>query len=340
MDLDKRVATLRRRRRRPGRPKAAEQGPRASEQPWARLLERGQGWTVARYARRYLFEHQGSDLAAGIAFHALLYIFPMIGAILAILGAILRNDRLLARVSLRIVQLFPSDWQENIGALLVTRNNAGWFGIISLLGLFWLGSSFIASLARAFNRLYGVPSRNIVRQRLVSLGMILLFAVLLSVTVAASVGANLILGISSALLPRIGATLPFPEVLSSVLAFGISLLTAFALFVALYWRLPYVRHGYRDIWRGAALATVLLVATTQIFPFYLRFAPANQYSAAFAFIFLLATWLYLVAHSILIGAALNAFRRDHWLPRPLAREKAVSSCDQPGEDAEWAVSDR
>lgn len=310
------------------RPADAAAAP-AAGRPWAPFVTRAQELAVARFARRYLVEHQGGDLAAGLAFHALLYLFPLIGAVLAVLGVVLQNDRLLATVSLRVVQLFPSDWQENIATLLAARNNAGLFGFISLVGLFWLGSSFIASLSRAFNELYGVPPRNLVRQRLVSLGMILLCAVLLVGTVAASVGANLVLGLSEALLLRAGLALPVPELLSSLLALGFSLLTAFSLFVALYWRLPYVRHGFRDIWRGAALATVLLVGATQIFPVYIRLAPANQYGKLFSFIFLLTTWLYLLAHIILIGAAVNAFRCPHWAPRKIAERTGPPSCDRP-----------
>lgn len=334
------MATIQQREQGPERPAIATGAP-AAGRPWAPLVARAQELAVARFARRYLVDHQGGDLAAGLAFHALLYLFPLIGAVLAVLGVVLQNDRLLTTVSLRVVQLFPSDWQENIETLLAARNNAGLFGFVSLVGLFWLGSSFIASLARAFNELYGVPPRNLVRQRLVSLGMILLFAILLVGTVAASVGANLVLGLSEELLLRVGLALPVPELLSSLLAFGFSLLTAFTLFVALYWRLPYVRHGLRDIWRGAALATVLLVAATQIFPVYIRLAPANQYGKLFSFIFLLTTWLYLLAHIILIGAAVNAFRCPHWAPRPVAKRAGAPSCGRPDgeDDADGAPAD-
>ncbi len=298
---------------------------------WQRLIERAQGLPLACFARRYLIQHQAGDLAAGIAFHALLYLFPMFLAVLSIIGLFLQNEDILRDVSGRIYQLFPYDSEGNIQTLLATKRNFGLFGTLSLIGLLWLGSSFIASLARAFNILYGVPPRNLIRQRFVSIGIILLFAVLLVVTVAASLVGNLIVDLSENFLERLRVPLPPPGPLPSLLALGTGLLTAFVLFLVLYWRLPYVRQRFRDIWRGAALAAVLLVAATQIFPFYVRFAPTNGYGAFFSFIFLLTTWLYLVAHITLIGAAINAFRCPRWVSRPSTRKGGGESCAPPAE---------
>lgn len=303
--------------------------PATARGPVAGLVARARAWTAVRYARRYLIAHQGGDLAAGIAFHALLYLFPLLGAILAILGAVLRNDALLLAIGMRVVRLFPGTWEVPLRALLEARDHAGWVGLASLLGLPWLGSSLLGSLARAFDRLYGVPSRHPVRQRFLSLALILGLAVLLSAAIAASAVAHLLLGYSGVLLQRIGVASPLSTALSGLLALALGLLAAFALFLMLYWRLPHVRQGYRDIWRGAALAAALLVAVTQLFPLYARFAPTGRYGSLLGFSLLLATWLYLLAHITLVGAAVNAYRRRRWLPRPLARRNRMTSCERP-----------
>ena len=59
-------------------------------------------------------------------------------------------------------------------------------------------------------------------------------------------------------------------------------------------------------WSSAS--ATLFAAALQLFPLYLRFRPSSASGGAFGFIFLLTTWLYLLAHLLLFGNALNAYR--------------------------------
>ena len=174
------------------------------------------------------------------------------------------------------------------------------------IGLFWLGSSLIASLARAFNKLYGVPSRALVQQRLLAMGLIITMAALLLVTVAASSVAGFLINASEGFLRL---TPLGDRVTGSLLALGTGLSTSFLLFLLLYWVVPNLRLSFGDVWPGALFAAALFVAATQLFPLYARYAPTNRYGAFLSLVFLLTTWFYLLAHILLLGAAINAFRR-------------------------------
>ena len=78
-----------------------------------RLAVRARRLTLVRFARSYLLDCQGGDMAAGIAFHALLYLFPLAGALLTAVGLIIQDDEWYGRVSMTIVQLFPAEsWWE------------------------------------------------------------------------------------------------------------------------------------------------------------------------------------------------------------------------------------
>ncbi len=72
--------------------------------------------------------------------------------------------------------------------------------------------------------------------------------------------------------------------------------------------MPNCRLGLRQVWPGAAVAALLFLAITQVFPLYLHYLGRfDRYGAVFALALLLLTWFYFLANSILIGAAINAY---------------------------------
>lgn len=272
------------------------------------LLARPCTQTLYRFARGYLLDRQAGDMAAAIAFHALLYLFPLLAAVLTIIGLVVQDTGRRSRATLTVVQVFPPEsWRYLLDALQVARENTGLLGVIGAVGLFWFGTSLLASLSRAFNRIYGVPPQSILHQRLLAIALIALVAALLTVTVVTSALATALVKLLAAL-PGV-----FPlglRVAASALALGTGLATAFVLFLALYWLIPNARQRFGDVWPGATFATVAFVAATQFFPLYVGLTPANRYGAVFGLVFLLTTWFYLLAHIILLGAAINAYRRE------------------------------
>lgn len=292
---------------------------------WRRALGSLRCTTAGRFVQGYITEFEASELAASIAFYALLYLFPLLGAVVATIGLLIQDQYWQARVGLVIVQVFPAaTWRDSLQGLLGVRNNAGLFGILSLVGLFWLGSSLLANLARAFNRLYGVPPRSPLRQRLLAMGLIVVVAALAIVTVIAASAARIIVNSVQTLLNLrpLGWGLT-----ATLLAFGTGLFSAFMLFLALYWAVPNLRQRFGDVWPGALVAAFLLVAATQLFPLYIRYTPANLYGAVFGLVGLLTTWFYLLAHIVLLGAAINAFRRASRRAAAAGQELSTPECE-------------
>lgn len=284
---------------------------------WLATARRWYYWTrntaPGRFIVGYLGTYEANDLAATIAYRALLYTFPLLGAIATVVGLVIHSTSLLISVSAALTEILPSSvWDKQVTALLTAKNNTGLIGLLSLAGLFWLGSSLLASLGRAFNKLYNVPKRHAIVQRLVAFGLILLLAVLLVLSIVASSLVTLFFDRLDPFVAVLGLQLPGWDLKARGLALATALGTAFMLFTMLYWLIPNARQHFRDVWRGALLAAVLLVTATQLFPLYVRFAPGNTYGAFFSLLFLLVTWFYLLAHIILLGVALNAFRLGRW----------------------------
>ncbi|HET7856806.1 MAG TPA: YhjD/YihY/BrkB family envelope integrity protein, partial [Gaiellaceae bacterium] len=77
-----------------------------------------------------------------------------------------------------------------------------------------------------------------------------------------------------------------------------------------YYVLTNERLRFRDVLPGALLATVVLQATFQVLPVFLRYAEVNPVLKTFGSPAILLVWLYVMANVIVFGAELN-----WWLAR-------------------------
>lgn len=271
---------------------------------------------------------RADDHAALIAFTALFSIFPLLGALLTLLGIIVRDPATLDALRAAISQQFPGQVADLLSFLQQTRDLSGLLGLVSLLGLLWSGSALFGTMARAFNAFYGLTDRGFLGQRVMAFVMIFVFLVLLVVSVAASGLAALLLAFSD----RLPFTLPGSGLLKGLIGWGISFLAAWLLFLAIYRVVPNGPLSVRRVWPGALLGAALLLLLIQLFPLYLSFFGGGfaAYKTLGLFL-LLMTWFYFLARILVLGCELNAFWRP--LPRPVvtAVAPAVGPPPEPTE---------
>ncbi|HZU06014.1 MAG TPA: YihY/virulence factor BrkB family protein [Chloroflexota bacterium] len=277
-------------------------------------------WARATAPARLLQRYLADDLpnwAAAIAYHAFFALFPLLLSLLTLTGLVLRDPARLAALTSTIVQLFPAEAAEPLLAVLQgTREHVGLLGLVSLLGLLYSASALFGSLEHVFDRIYRVPERGFLRQKVMATGMLLLFALLLLLSLTTAGVAALVGSLSQ----EVAATVPWLPWLSRVLESGalvsavswaLSVGWTFLLFWLIYWIVPNRPLAPGQVWPGALAATVLFQASTQLFPLYLRHVGQfNRYGAAFGLALLLLTWFYFLAHILLFGATLNAFLED------------------------------
>lgn len=237
------------------------------------------------------FEGQASNYAAGLAFNAFLTMFPIILGLFAILGLFLRDTDFYRSVEHLLVGIFPVNARDSRDidvTLTAASKHAGTLGLVSLVALLWSGTGLFASLEFALNQIYGVSGRHPVRQRIVGLRLIAVFAaaIVLAVVLNALVG----------LLDAWAAPL-------NVLA-GWLVLTYLLFWI--YRFVPNLRLTSRDVLPGAIGAGFLIELVSLAFPVLYRFTHRTSvYTKGFAIFFLLATWLYLLSQLLLMGATLN-----------------------------------
>ena len=248
-------------------------------------------------------ESQAGNYALALAFSCMLAMFPLILGVLSLVGFAIREPATEARAQTLIINLFPGAAQPQLlDALHGVKGSAGWMGMLSIAGLLWSAGSIFSTMEFAFTQIFGTKQRDLVRQKVMGLVMMVLLVVAVGVTVAANAVAAL-----------------FP--LAWVSGFVVGSAVMVGLLVMLYRFVPNRTFEVRDVVPGAMLAGILIEVFSLGFPLYVRLAGGfNTYGAQFGLFFLLAAWFYVVSELILLGAVYNRFR----LGQPTARGLVAS----------------
>lgn len=266
------------------------------------------------------------DLAAAVAFNALVAIIPVFLLLVSIGGLALQTDRLLVTFIHAIFWALPQEQtEEALTAVLAARRNSSWFGAFSLLGFAWVGANFVSCLARSMNRIYGVPNRRFVHQRGRDFLVVVVFAVLFLLASVAATLPSLFVGKQLDVFFNAWA---LASGRIQVLSYAVAVLAALALFLVVYRIVPNAGQKLRDVWPGILTAALLFVLLLQVFPIYLRAAGGlSRYGQFFGFIPLIVGWFYLLAHVLLFGTYVNATFRGHCRKGQGIAGHSVPGCD-------------
>jgi membrane protein len=234
---------------------------------------------------------KGGAYAAGLAFRAFFTMFPLMLGVLSIVGLVIHDPTNEAKVQDMIIGIFPADAHAQlVQALKGVKHNAGLLGVISIVGLIWGGTGLFASMEFALTQIFGSRQRDMLRQRLMGLLMMVIF--IIAVLAAASVN-------------NAAAVLPFMP----ISGFLVGTLVMIALLVAIYRFVPNRTFKFAEIWPGAVVAGILIEILTLVFPVYAKVAHGfNTYGQQFALFFLIATWLFFLSQFLLLGAVFNRVR--------------------------------
>src|SRR5437762_2804902 len=244
------------------------------------------------------FADRGTHLAAMVAYFALLSFVPLVFLSLSLLGFAHRADASDFLVK-ELSRAFPSSSLASILTLVHrVQDNAAALGIIGAVGLIWSSLSLFSVLESAFNIVYGRPNRSFFHGKALAVvfaagSLVGLFAAL----VVGSVGYDVLKHYAPSFIANgyVAYTL-------SVLA---SLLGVFLFLVSVYYLLTNEDLKLKEVLPGAVVATVVLEASFQVLPLYLRFSSDVLTLRALGAPALLLIWLYVMANIIVFGAELN-----------------------------------
>jgi YihY family inner membrane protein len=217
----------------------------------------------------------------------------------------MQRQEVLQTAIFAVVWALPLDEaRQTLEALLGARQNRGWLGLLSLVGFFLVAVGFVNGLTRGMNRVYGVPNRHFIHQRLRSFAIVVLFAVLFVVAAFALTLPSLFIK------QDVGVyfeTWRLASTEGQIVSYLIGVAAAGLLFLVLYRLLPNAGQHLADVWPGALVAAALFGALAQAFPLYIRFNPTtDRLTLAFGAGALVVLWFYVLAHALLFGTYVNA----------------------------------
>ncbi len=308
-----------------------------------RIANRLGGRRVARHVIRWMIEGyrrvNAGDLAAALAFNAMMAIVPTILLMITIASFLLESEELYQKTVLTTRWLLPTGvGGDSVEAIVRARGQGGIFGLASLVGFAWVGSTFFACLGRTMNAIYGVPDPPPVQQRVRGFIVVVIFALLFLLAVITAIVPSVFLGVSRDELPFHLHESVLASAFYQALSYAVAVLTAMLLFGMLFRVVPNADQHVDDIFPGALVTATLFVLLVQVFPLYLRIARnLNGLESTFALLPLLLGWFYLLAHFMLFGAFINAsyqgFRRRR-AERRRQRSEATTALAQTGLSSE------
>lgn len=247
-----------------------------------------------RFVETYM-SSSASNYAAGLAFHAFVSTFPLILAMIALVGLFPQAEDFRKLVESSLAGIFPRGERETIALSFAhAKGAAGALVIVSVLGLLWTGTNLFSSMEFALNEVYLCASRSMLRSRLMGLAMIGTFVVAIALTVGANALAEFLPG-------------------RHIFAFVLGWLVMFGLLVVIYRYVPNRAIDFAEVWPGALLAALSIEVLTIVFPIYASATnSAASYGRQFGFLFVLATWFYFLCMLLLMGAVLNRMRIEHY----------------------------
>ena len=244
------------------------------------------------------FADRGPHLAAMVAYFALLSFVPLAFLALSFVGAAGPYDASSFLVT-ELKRAFPEASVEKIVEVVDNiQDNATTLGIVGVVFLLWSSLSLFSVLESAVNIVYGRPNRPFLRGKALALlllggSLVTLFLGLL----AGSFGYDLLKRFAGGIFTN------------DVVAYGLSVLVSaaaiFVFLVSAYYLLTNEQVSLREVLPGALLGAVVLEASFQALPIYLRVAGEISAVRAFTAPALLLIWLFLMANVIVFGAEVN-----------------------------------
>src|SRR6266516_958542 len=235
------------------------------------------------------FVDRGPHLAAMIAYFALLSFVPLLFLTVSLLGLAGRPDESSYLVT-ELKRAFPgSSVASIVHTVREIQKHATALGIVGGAALLWTSLSLFSVLESAFNIVYGKPNRSFLRGKLLAVGLMLLSLVTLFV--------GLLIGsFGYDLLTRYAGGLAENAFVAYGLSVFVSLAAIFIFIFSTYRFLTNADLTVHEVLPGALVSAVVLEASFQVLPVYLRLADNATAVKAFAAPALLLVWLYVMAN--------------------------------------------
>jgi membrane protein len=246
-----------------------------------------------------------SIISAGVAFYALLAIFPGLIALVGLYGLVFDPHQVGEHIS-ALTAVLPAEAANLIGEQLgevtsMEKTSLGVGSIAAIVLALWSASAGMRTLMTALDVAYSEEENR---------GMLRFYGTSLLLTLGAVLGAIIAIATIVAV-PLALRFLGLGETLQNIVAYARWPLLALIMLVGLAIVYRYGPDRRKPMWRwvtwGAVIATVLWIGGSALFSLYVtQFGDYNKTYGSMGAVVILMTWFLLTAYMFLIGAELNA----------------------------------
>lgn len=263
-----------------------------------------QVWALLRGSVAAWGEDYASSMGAALAFYTVFSVAPVLLIAIAVAGLVFDTQAAQHAVTVELAGLMGSQAATAVEAILHSAQSPSGGLISTTIGVVMLligASAVFGELQDALNRIWRAPVPRapgllrLVRERILSFGMILGVGFLLIVSLVMSAA---LAALGEWWGAAFGDQALLLEVVNFLLSFGV-ITVAFAL---IYKLIPRVSVQWHDVWIGAAVTALLFTVGKSLIGIYLgRSAVTSAFGAAGSLIVLLL-WVYYSAQIFLLGA--------------------------------------
>ena len=273
------------------------------------------------------------SMGAAIAYYTVFSLAPLLVIVIAIAGAVFGRDAVQGQISSQLSGLIGQSGANMVQGLVAASSDTNKGLIASLISIVVLvvgATTVFAELQSALDRIWKVPEAakpsgiwGLLRERLLSFGLVLGVAFLLMVSLVISAGL-------AAFGTWAGGLMPGSVVLLEVLNMVVTLALLTVLFALIYRFMPSTHVSWREVWVGAFVTAVLFVIGKLAIGLYIgKSGMSESFQAAGALVVLLA-WVYYAAQIFLLGAEFTKAYAD--ADRPASPQRVVHQ-ENPTKDA-------
>jgi membrane protein len=283
-------------------------------------------YEVVRDAGASWWNHKAMRLGAALAFYTALSLAPILLIAIAVSGLVFGRAAAQGRIVGEMHGLVGEQGAKAIDAMVANAWSptagivAAVVGVITLI----IGATGVfAELHDALNTVWAIEppaGRGVwafIKERLLSLAMIVTLGFQLLVSLVINAALNAVATYFDQLLPT------NLNIVLQIINFAITYLVILLMFAMIFKFLPDVRLAWRDVWIGAAITAALFMIGKYLIGLYLGTGTVgSSYGAAGSFVVLLL-WLYYSALILFFGAELTQVVADRFgdglAPAPGAR---------------------
>jgi membrane protein len=261
-------------------------------------------FTLLKNAAQEWSEDKASRLAAALSYYTIFSLAPLLVIVIAIAGLVFGQEAAQQELLAQIEGLVGEEGAFAIQEMIAGASDTGdsiFAAVIGFVLLLFGASGVFAQLQDAMNTMWEVKPKEgrgilaLVKDRLLSFGMVLVIGFLLLVSLVLSAA---LAGLSNFM----AGLLPANEIIMQVISFVVSFAVISFLFALIFKYLPDAEVAWGDVWLGAIVTALLFTIGKELIGLYLgRSAVASTYGAAGSVVILLL-WVYYSAQILFFGA--------------------------------------